>query len=44
MGGTPALVYGPGNIAQAHSKNEWVCLKEVEQAERTIFRFLSNLS
>ena len=43
MGGTPALVYGPGNIAQAHAKNEWVCLKEVEQAERTIFRFLSNL-
>ena len=44
MGGTPALVYGPGNIAQAHSKNEWVCLKEVERAESTIFRFLSNLS
>ena len=43
MGGTPALVYGPGNIAQAHAKNEWVCLKEVEQAERTIFQFLSNL-
>ena len=44
MGGTPSLVYGPGNIAQAHAKNEWVCLKEVEQAESTIFRFLSNLN
>ena len=43
MGGTPALVYGPGNIAQAHSKNEWVSLKEVEKAEQSIFRFLSNL-
>ena len=43
MGGTPALVYGPGNIAQAHSNNEWVSLKEVEFAEKTIFRFLSNL-
>ena len=43
MGGTPALVYGPGNIAQAHAKNEWVCLKEVEVAEKTIFRFLSTL-
>ena len=43
MGGTPALVYGPGNIAQAHSKNEWVSLKEVERAEQSIFRFISNL-
>lgn len=43
MGGTPALVYGPGNIAQAHAQKEWVCLKEVEQAENTIFKFLSNL-
>ena len=43
MGGTPALVYGPGNIAQAHSKNEWVSLEEVERAEQSIFRFLSNL-
>ena len=43
MGGTPALVFGPGNIAQAHSKNEWVSLEEVEKAEQSIFRFLSNL-
>lgn len=43
MGGTPALVYGPGNIAQAHAKNEWVCLKEVDVAEKNIFRFLSTL-
>ena len=43
MGGTPALVYGPGNIAQAHANNEWVSLKEVELAERTLFRFLSTL-
>ena len=43
MGGTPALVYGPGNIAQAHSKNEWVSLEEVKKAERSIFRFLSSL-
>ena len=43
MGGTPALVYGPGNIAQAHAKNEWVCLKEVEVSEKTIIRFLSTL-
>ena len=43
MGGTPALVFGPGNIAQAHSKNEWVSLEEVEKAERSIFRFLSSL-
>ena len=43
MQGTAALVYGPGNIAQAHSKNEWVSLEEVEKAEQSVFRFLSNL-
>lgn len=30
--GVPSIVVGPGSIAQAHSKEEWVPVKEVEQA------------
>ncbi len=30
--GIPSIVYGPGSIAQAHSKDEWVPVREVEQA------------
>lgn len=30
--GLPALVLGPGNIAQAHATDEWVTLSQLEQA------------
>ncbi|MDF2670380.1 MAG: argE [Paenibacillus sp.] len=30
--GIPTIVFGPGSIAQAHSKEEWVSVLEVEQA------------
>lgn len=30
--GLPALVLGPGHIAQAHAANEWVGLEQLEQA------------
>ncbi|MCQ6559228.1 M20 family metallopeptidase [Paenibacillus mendelii] len=30
--GIPTIVYGPGSIAQAHSKEEWVSIHEVERA------------
>ncbi|MBP1988754.1 M20 family metallopeptidase [Paenibacillus eucommiae] len=30
--GIPTIVYGPGSIAQAHSKEEWVPVDEVGQA------------
>ena len=31
MGGTPALVFGPGNIEQAHAEKEWIDLEELEK-------------
>jgi acetylornithine deacetylase len=37
--GIPAVVFGPGDIAQAHTKDEWVNLKQVEQAAEILFRF-----
>ncbi|MEO7329816.1 MAG: acetylornithine deacetylase [Minicystis sp.] len=36
--GIPALVYGPGDIAQAHTAGEWVRLEELGQAEATYER------
>jgi acetylornithine deacetylase len=37
--GVPAVVFGPGDIAQAHTKDEWVDLAQVEQAVEILFRF-----
>ncbi len=36
--GIPAVVFGPGDIAQAHTRDEWVSLEEVEQASEILFR------
>lgn len=30
--GIPSIVYGPGSIAQAHSREEWVAVSDVERA------------
>ncbi|MFP4336079.1 MAG: acetylornithine deacetylase [Wenzhouxiangella sp.] len=37
--GLPALVLGPGDIAQAHAVDEWLALEQLEQAE-TLYRRL----
>ena len=39
--GIPAVVFGPGDIAQAHTVDEWVSLDEVEQASEILFRLLA---
>ncbi|WP_306581030.1 acetylornithine deacetylase [Dokdonella sp.] len=38
--GCTALVYGPGNIAQAHSADEWVALEQLDRAVHTYHRLL----
>jgi acetylornithine deacetylase len=35
--GIPSLVFGPGDIAKAHTCDEWVDLAEVEQASEILF-------
>jgi acetylornithine deacetylase ArgE len=36
--GIPAVVFGPGDIAKAHTCDEWVPLDEVEQASEVLYR------
>jgi len=42
--GCTTFVYGPGNIAQAHSADEWVALGELEAAARTYLRITEQSS
>jgi acetylornithine deacetylase len=39
--GLTAIVYGPGDIAQAHAADEWVELAQLEQAAQAYARMLS---
>jgi acetylornithine deacetylase/succinyl-diaminopimelate desuccinylase-like protein len=39
-GGIPSVVFGPGDIAQAHTADEWVELEQVERARRLLVEFL----
>jgi acetylornithine deacetylase len=35
--GIPTVVFGPGDIAQAHTADEWVSLEQVEKAAEILF-------
>lgn len=37
--GYPAFVFGPGDIAQAHTKDEWVDVEQVRQAAEIYYQF-----
>ena len=37
--GIPAVVFGPGDIAQAHTKDEWIELSQIDQAVEILYRF-----
>jgi acetylornithine deacetylase len=38
--GLTAIVYGPGDIAQAHTADEWVSLEQLDRYARSIVRIL----
>jgi acetylornithine deacetylase len=39
--GVPSVVFGPGSIEQAHRKNEWLDIEQLNQASEIIYRFLT---
>ncbi len=41
--GVPAVVFGPGDIAQAHTKDEWIDLAQLDPAAEILFRFACGL-
>jgi len=41
--GLPSLVFGPGDIAQAHTKDEWVALEQVRLAAEAYFEIARSL-
>lgn len=40
--GVPSVVFGPGSIAQAHTKDEWIAVDQLEQAAEIYFNFCRN--
>ena len=38
-GGIPSVVFGPGDIAQAHTADEWISLAQLERAKALLIRF-----
>ena len=42
--GIPSVVFGPGDIAQAHTADEWISLSELERGKNLLLYFLNSLS
>ena len=37
--GVPSIVFGTGNIDQAHTKDEWISVDQLEQASEIFYNF-----
>jgi acetylornithine deacetylase len=44
QGGIPGVVFGPGDIAQAHTADEWISLASLERGKNLLVRFLKSLA
>lgn len=42
-GGIPSVVFGPGDIAQAHTEREWLAISQLEKSIQILERFLRSL-
>ena len=42
-GGIPSVVFGPGDIAQAHTADEWISLASLERGKHLLLSFLKSL-
>ncbi len=43
LGGTPCVVFGPGDIAQAHTAREWISITSLNRGTALLKRFLQDL-
>ncbi|MGD0252899.1 MAG: M20/M25/M40 family metallo-hydrolase [Verrucomicrobiota bacterium] len=41
--GIPSVVFGPGDIAQAHTADEWISLASLERGKNQLLNFLKSL-
>jgi succinyl-diaminopimelate desuccinylase len=41
--GTPSVVFGPGDIAQAHTADEWISLRQLDRAAALLEEFIRSL-
>jgi acetylornithine deacetylase/succinyl-diaminopimelate desuccinylase-like protein len=41
--GIPSVVFGPGDIAQAHTADEWISLASLERGKNLLLKFLNSL-
>ena len=41
--GIPTVVWGPGDIAQAHTADEWIAIEQLERGTEMLTRFLLSL-
>lgn len=42
-GGIPSIVFGPGDIGQGHTVDEWISLASLERGRRILVNFLENV-
>jgi acetylornithine deacetylase/succinyl-diaminopimelate desuccinylase-like protein len=42
QGGIPSVVFGPGDIAQAHTADEWISLASLERGKEMLLNFLKS--
>jgi acetylornithine deacetylase/succinyl-diaminopimelate desuccinylase-like protein len=42
-GGIPSVVFGPGDIAQAHTADEWISLAALEHGKNLLLNFMKSL-
>jgi acetylornithine deacetylase len=42
-GGIPSVVFGPGDVAQAHTVDEWISLASLERARALLVHYLQSL-
>jgi acetylornithine deacetylase/succinyl-diaminopimelate desuccinylase-like protein len=42
--GVPAVVFGPGDIAQAHTEDEWIDLEQLQQATDIYAQFAVDMA